>query len=187
VTSIHAIHLLRWNLRTVPRILTQGALARSLAQVPKLKPPGFHCFISTTAWMSSCFGPGGSGRLLLLEANDMRYCWFFSSLWRRRKVEGFRNDGGNGARAGRMKRVHKPARIPFAARRLGARLRPRLRISSGWPGSTDSANYGTEVSGPREPDCRDHQMNQKNDNIAHLGILTRPPNCPILGQCSNSP
>jgi len=48
-------------------------------------------------------------------------------------------------------------------------------------------NNGTEASGPREPDCCDHQLNQKDDNISHLGILTRPPNCPILGQCSNSP
>ena len=34
---------------------------------------GFRCFISTTASMSSSFGPGGPGRLPPLEANNMRY------------------------------------------------------------------------------------------------------------------
>jgi len=55
---------------------------------------------------------------------------FFGSLWRRSKVEGFITMAERSTRAGRMKRVHKPARIRSAARRLGARLRPRLRISS---------------------------------------------------------
>ena len=46
------------------------------------------------------------------------------------QVEGFRTMAERRTRAGRMKRVHKPAMMRSAARRMGARLRPRLRIRS---------------------------------------------------------
>src|SRR5262249_10863674 len=45
-------------------------------------------------------------------------------------VDGFRTMAERRTRAGFMKRVHKPAMIRSVARRLGARLRPRLRMRS---------------------------------------------------------
>jgi hypothetical protein len=49
-------------------------------------------------------------------------------------------------RVGRMNSVYKPAMVRSVARRLGARLRPRLRISSWCRTSTESAT--TEPSPP---------------------------------------
>src|SRR5215471_5661393 len=46
------------------------------------------------------------------------------------RVEGFRTMEERRTRAGRMNSVHKPAMIRSVARRLGARLRTRLRMSS---------------------------------------------------------
>src|SRR5215471_8440201 len=62
--------------------------------------------------------------------NNMRYFRLRSTLWRCSRVEGFRTMEERRTRAGRMNSVHRPAMIRSAARRLGARLRPRLRISS---------------------------------------------------------
>jgi hypothetical protein len=47
-------------------------------------------------------------------------------------VDGFRTMAERRTRAGFMKRVHKPAMIRSVARKLGARLRPRLRIPEGY-------------------------------------------------------
>ena len=91
---------------------------------------GLRRFIATTASMRSFFGPFGPGRCLRSGENNKRYFRFLSRLWRWSKVEGFRTMAERRTRAGRMKRVHKPARIRSAARRLGARFRPRLRTSS---------------------------------------------------------
>jgi len=45
-------------------------------------------------------------------------------------LDGFRTMAERRTRAGFMKRVHKPAMIRSVTRRLGARLRPRLRMRS---------------------------------------------------------
>src|SRR5205823_2725201 len=89
---------------------------------------GLRRFISTTASMSSFFGPFGPGRRQRWGENNMRYFRLLSTLWRCSRVEVFRTMAERRTRAGRMKRVHKPATIRSAARGLGARLRPRLRI-----------------------------------------------------------
>src|SRR5579862_5561970 len=79
---------------------------------------------------SSCFGPCGPGRWPSGDENNMRYFRFFSRLWKCSRVEVFSTTAERRRLAGRMKRMHKPAMIRSAARRLGARLRPRLRIKS---------------------------------------------------------
>src|SRR5215467_15488163 len=53
-----------------------------------------------------------------------------SNLLLRRRVESFNTMAEPTRRAGRMNRVHKPVMIRSAARSLGARLRPRFKISS---------------------------------------------------------
>src|SRR5438094_1708731 len=91
---------------------------------------GLRCFIATTASMRALFGPFGPGRRPRSGENNMRYFQFLSTLCRCNRVEGFRTMAERRTHARRMKRVHKPAMIRSAARRLGARLRPRLRTSS---------------------------------------------------------
>src|SRR6266513_834078 len=92
-------------------------------------------FNSTTASMSSLFGPFGPGGRLRLRENNMRYFRLASTWWRCSSVDGFRTMAERRTRGGFMKRVHKPAMKRSAARRLGARLRPRLRMPSlGWLG-----------------------------------------------------
>jgi hypothetical protein len=62
-----------------------------------------------------------------LEGKQHAVLRLASTWWRCRRVEGFRTMA---ERRRRVKSVHKPAMIRSAAHRLGARLRPRLRMSS---------------------------------------------------------
>jgi hypothetical protein len=48
-------------------------------------------------------------------------------------------------------------------------------------------NDGTEASWPCQPDYGDDQMNEKHDNIAHPGMLSKPEKSLIVAQFSNSP
>ncbi len=63
-------------------------------------------------------------------ANNIWYFRFRSRLWKCSKVEGFKTIAEPRSRAARIKSVHSPAMIRSAVDRLGARLRPRLRISN---------------------------------------------------------
>ena len=72
-------------------------------------------------------------------------------------------------RAGRMKRVHKPAMIRSAARRLGARLRPRLRTEQLMPDQCGFGNNGTESARPCQSGHGDDQMNEQDEEVAHPG------------------
>src|SRR5580765_8406343 len=107
-----------------------GESQRDLLGIRGQPQLGLRRFISTTASMSSFFGPFGPGRRPRLGENNMRYFRLLSTLWRCSRVEGFRTTAERRTRAGRMKGVHKAAMIRSAARRFGARLRPRLRIRS---------------------------------------------------------
>jgi hypothetical protein len=64
------------------------------------------------------------------EENNMRYFRFLSTVWRCSRVAGLRTMAERRRRDGPMKKVHRPAIMRSAGRRLGARLRPRLRIRS---------------------------------------------------------
>src|SRR5438874_13716698 len=86
-------------------------------------------FIATTASMRAFFGPFGPGRRPRLGENNMQYFRLLSTLWRCSSVEGFRTMAERRTRAGRMKRVHKPAMIRSAARRLGARVTDRDNLT----------------------------------------------------------
>jgi hypothetical protein len=46
---------------------------------------------------------------------------------------------------------------------------------------------GTEVSRPCKPDGGDNQMNQKDEDIAHPGMVSKPEKHPIFARFSNSP
>jgi len=80
--------------------------------------------------VSSFFGLFGPGQRPRLGESNMLYSRLLSTLSRFSRVEGFRTMAERRTRAGRMKRAHKPAMIRSPARRLRARLRPRLRIRS---------------------------------------------------------
>ena len=47
-------------------------------------------------------------------------------------------------------------------------------------------NDGTEASRPCEPDDGDDQMKEKDDDIAHPGMVSKPEKTPNLAQFSNS-
>jgi hypothetical protein len=42
-------------------------------------------------------------------------------------------------------------------------------------------NDGTEASRPRQPDDGDDQMNEKDDGIAHPGVVSKPEKTPDFG------
>jgi len=48
-------------------------------------------------------------------------------------------------------------------------------------------NDATEASRPCKPDDAGNQMKEKDDDIAHPGMVSKPKNYPILAQFSNSP
>jgi hypothetical protein len=89
--------------------------------------PLFHCH---DASMRSLLGPFGPGRRRRLGENHMRYFLCAAQYGDVAEWEGFRTMAERRTRAGRMNSVHKPAMIRSAARRLGARLPPRLRMRS---------------------------------------------------------
>jgi hypothetical protein len=91
---------------------------------------GLRLFMSTIASMRSLFGPFRPGLLLRLGENRRRYFRFFRAWWKFRRVEGFSTIADRRTRARRIRSAHKPAIIRSDARRLGARFRERLRISS---------------------------------------------------------
>src|SRR6476619_2244794 len=62
----------------------------SPAQAQGFSTLGLRRFISTTASISSFFGPFGPGRRPRLGENNMRYFRLLSTLWRCSSVEGFR-------------------------------------------------------------------------------------------------
>jgi hypothetical protein len=47
-------------------------------------------------------------------------------------------------------------------------------------------NDGMEASRPCKPDDGDNQMNEKDDDIAHPGMISKPEKTPNLAQFSNS-
>src|SRR5580765_2736278 len=65
---------------------------------------GLRRFISTTASMSSFFGPFGPGRRPRLGENNMRYFRFLSKLSRCSRVEGLRTMAERRTRAGRIEK-----------------------------------------------------------------------------------
>jgi hypothetical protein len=91
---------------------------------------GFRRFISTTASMSSLSGPFGPGLCRHFGENSNRYFRFLSALWKYSKVVGLRTMAERKRRDGRTKNAHRPAMMRSAARSLGARFRPRFKISS---------------------------------------------------------
>ena len=48
-------------------------------------------------------------------------------------------------------------------------------------------NDGTDASRPCKPDDGDNQMKEKDDDIAHPGMVSKPEKHPSLAQFSNSP
>src|SRR5712664_613271 len=48
-------------------------------------------------------------------------------------------------------------------------------------------NYGTNAARPGESSKRDDDMNEKDDKITHLGIVSNPRKCQESGLFSNSP
>src|SRR5207302_10988351 len=124
-------------------------------------------FIATTPSMKSVFGPCGAVRCMRCGENNVRYFRLHTTACRWSRVEAFRTMAERRVRARLRNRVHKPEMIRSAGRRLGARLRPRLRISSWCRTSADSATTERSPPGSCQPDNGDDQMNEKDEDVAH--------------------
>ena len=72
-------------------------------------------------------------------------------------------------RAGRIKRVHKPAMIRSPARRLGARLRPAIQDQKLMPDKDRFSDHATKPAGLCQPDHGDDQIKQEIEEVAHPG------------------
>ena len=91
---------------------------------------GFRRFNSTTASMSSLAGPLGPGRRRRVGENSSRYFRLISTRWRCNNVDGLSPMAERRSRARQMKSVHTAAMKRSATRKLGARWRPRFKMSS---------------------------------------------------------
>src|SRR5215475_2762734 len=130
--------------------------------------PGLRRFIAATASARSLFGPFGPGRRRCLGENNVWYFRLRSTLWRRNRVEGFKTMAERTTRAGRMNTVHRLAMIRSVARRLGARLRPRLRMQL-MPDQHGFGDNGTESARPHQSGQGDDQMDEYDSEVAHSG------------------
>ena len=75
-------------------------------------------------------------------------------------MEGFRTMAERRTRAGRMKRVHKPAMKRSAARRLGARFSTTIEDQQLMPEQCGFGDDGTESARPCESGQDDDEMNE---------------------------
>jgi hypothetical protein len=87
-----------------------------------------------------------------------------------RRVEGFRTTAERTRRLGRTNSVHTPATRRSASRRLGARRRERLRISSCCLTRTDSATTARAPPGAGEPGDGRQEVEQQDSEVAHATI-----------------
>ena len=82
-----------------------------------------------------------------------------------------------GVATGRNASMQKPAMIRSEARRLGARFAPTIEDPQLMFDEHRLGNDGTEASWPPcYPGYGDDQMNEKDDDIAHPGMLSNPKN-----------
>ena len=110
---------------------------------------GFRRLVSTMELMSSLDGPLGPGFRMRLCEKSTRHFLFLRAWWRFNRVEGCSTIAERIRRAGFMNKEHNPATKRSRARRFGARLRDRLRISSCCLRRTDSATIERMSPGRR--------------------------------------
>src|SRR2546430_1337478 len=79
-------------------------------------------FNSTTASMSSLFGPFGPGGRLRLRENNMRHFRLASTWWRCSSVDGFRTMAERRTRAGFMKRAAQTGDETLCGAQVGSTL-----------------------------------------------------------------
>jgi hypothetical protein len=133
---------------------------RDLLGDPGTTQLGLRRFIATTASMRSFSGPSGPGRRPRWCENNMRYFRFISTVWKRKRVEGFGPIAERRTRARRMNSVHKPAMILSTVRRLGRTLAAAIEDDQLMPDQHGLGNNGAESTGPCQSGHGDDQMNE---------------------------
>jgi hypothetical protein len=128
---------------------------------------GLRCFLWTTASMSSLPGPFGPGLALRWQENSRRYFRFLRAWWMLKRVEAFSRMAERIRRAGRRKRAHQPATRRSEKHRLGDRCRERLRIKELLLNQNGLGDHRTDAARPEESGNRNHDVHEKDDEIAH--------------------
>jgi hypothetical protein len=108
---------------------------------------GLRCFISTTARITSAFGPFGPGLALRFGENSSRYFRCTKARWKCSRVDGLKTIATRRKRIGMIQSAQNPAIRRSKIRRFGARRRERLTISSWCLMRTDSATTARRPPG----------------------------------------
>jgi hypothetical protein len=120
------------------------------------------------SWASVAATHSNGDRLLVAASACLYLCLPLpvpQSLVDAQKSRGFQPMAERIRRAGRMKKAHKPATRRSEKHRLSDRCRERLMIRSCCLTRTDSATTG--VARPQESGTRNHDVDEKDDEIAH--------------------
>jgi hypothetical protein len=72
-------------------------------------------------------------------------------------------------------------------RRCGARFRKTIEDQQLMLDEHRLSDYGTNATRPRESSKSNHDLNEKDDKITHLGIVSKPSKCQESGPIYNSP
>jgi hypothetical protein len=91
---------------------------------------GFRCFISTTARISSGFGPLGPGLVRCFGENSSWYFRCTRARWKCSRVDRFNAIAARRRRVGFIQSEQNPAISRSQTQRFGARRRERFRIGS---------------------------------------------------------
>jgi hypothetical protein len=94
--------------------------------------------------------------------------------WKLKRVEGISTIAERIRRAGRMRRAHKLATRRSEARRLRCPLPRTIDDQELVPGENGLGDHGAEAARSQEPGKSSYDMNEKDDEIAHLLIVTNP-------------
>jgi hypothetical protein len=141
--------------------------------------------MTTTAWMSSWFGPFGPWRRPRRGENNTRYFRFLNRFvdttrWR------LQNDRGPEDARLADEEGEQTGGDAIGGAQVGRTLAPVIEDQQLMPSSADSAT--TERSLPRPPGgYRDDHMNKQEDEVAHGGHGNNTSQVPYTGQIGNSP
>ena len=91
-------------------------------------------------------------------------------------MEGFKTIAERRMRARRMKRVHKSGDDPIPCAQVRRAFAAAIQDQKLMPDQDRFGDHIVEPAGLRQPNHSDDQMQQKNEEVAHPTILTRPAN-----------
>ena len=97
------------------------------------------------------------------------------------------NDGGSEKACGAHKQCAQSGDDTIRGAQVGSALAAAIEDQHLMPDEQVFGNDGTDTSRASQPDHGDDQMNKKDDNLAHLGMVSKPQDPPNCRPLSNSP